>query len=321
MSIKQRILVVDDERFNLTVLAELLKADYTVILAKNGEQALERAAKQAPDLILLDIMMPEMDGYQVLKALKMNPATREVPVIFITGLKGEEDEEKGLLLGAVDYIAKPFHPAIVLARVKIHLKIMRQRKLLERIALLDGLTEIPNHRSFDERFTLEWQRAMRNQDPLSLGILDVDYFKQYNDTYGHGKGDKTLKAVAKTITRKLKRPSDFTARYGGEEFVILMPRTDAQGARSVAETICKAIEDEQIDHCSSTVSQWLTVSIGGATVVPSQNQSKGLLFETADTMLYTAKENGRRQAVWNDGEVNCHVESRSSCKQCPANHL
>ncbi|BCS94995.1 hypothetical protein DSLASN_06270 [Desulfoluna limicola] len=300
MSIKQRILVVDDERFNLTVLAELLKADYTVILAKSGEQALERAAKQTPDLILLDIMMPEMDGYQVLKALKMNPATREVPVIFITALRGEEDEEKGLLLGAVDYIAKPFHPAIVLARVKIHLKIMRQRRLLESIALLDGLTEIPNHRSFDERFTLEWQRAMRNKEPLSLGILDVDYFKQYNDTYGHGKGDKTLKAVAKTITRRLKRPADFTARYGGEEFVILMPRTDAEGARRVAETICKAIEDEQIDHCNSSVSQWLTVSIGGATVVPSQNESKRLLFDTADTMLYTAKENGRRQALWHD---------------------
>jgi diguanylate cyclase (GGDEF)-like protein len=298
MTNKQRILVVDDERFNLNVLADLLKTDYTVILAKNGDQALERAKKQPPDLILLDIMMPGMDGYQTLKALKENQTTREIPVIFITALGGGEDEEKGLLLGAVDYIIKPFQPAIVLARIKIHLKIVRQRKLLESIALLDGLTEIPNHRSFTERFTQEWQRAMRNGQPLSLGILDVDHFKQYNDTYGHGQGDEVLKTVATILTRELKRTTDFAARYGGEEFAMLMPETDAKGAVTLANRICKAIEDLAIEHAGASASQWLTVSIGGTTLVPAMEQTERQLFETADKMLYRAKGKGRNQAVW-----------------------
>lgn len=298
MNKKQRILVVDDERFNLNVLADLLKSDYTVILAKNGEQALERAGKQPPDLILLDIMMPGMDGYQALKALKENQTTREIPVIFITALGGGEDEEKGLLLGAVDYIVKPFQPAIVLARIKIHLKIMRQRKLLESIALIDGLTEIPNRRSYTQRFAHEWLRAMRKRAPLSLGILDVDHFKQYNDTYGHGRGDETLKTVAAMLTRKLKRPADFAARYGGEEFVILMPETDAKGAITLAEMICKVIEELGIEHAGSSLSRWLTVSIGGATVVPTMEQTERQLFENADKMLYEAKKKGRNQVAW-----------------------
>jgi diguanylate cyclase (GGDEF)-like protein len=298
MNNKQRILVVDDERFNLNVLADLLKTDYTVILAKNGAQALERAGKQPPDLILLDIMMPGMDGYQTLKALKENQTTREIPVIFITALGGGEEEEKGLLLGAVDYIVKPFQPAIVLARIKIHLKIVRQRKLLESIALLDGLTEIPNRRSFTERFTQEWQRAMRNGQPLSLGILDVDHFKEYNDTYGHGQGDEVLKTVAAILTRELKRTTDFAARYGGEEFAMLMPETDAKGAITLANRICKAIEELGIEHTGSAASQWLTVSIGGTTFVPAMEQTERQLFETADKRLYEAKRKGRNQAVW-----------------------
>ncbi len=298
MTKKQRILVVDDERFNLNVLADLLKTDYTVILAKNGEQALERAGKHPPDLILLDIMMPGMDGYQTLKALKETQTAREIPVIFITALGGGEEEEKGLLLGAVDYIIKPFQPAIVLARIKIHLKIVRQRKLLENIALLDGLTEIPNHRSFTERFTQEWQRAMRSRLPLSLGILDVDHFKQYNDTYGHGQGDEVLKTVATMLTGELKRTTDFAARYGGEEFAMLMPATDARGAVKLAQKVCKAMESLGIEHAGSSASQWLTVSIGGATLVPSLEQTERQLFENADKMLYEAKRKGRNQATW-----------------------
>lgn len=298
MTEKQRILVVDDERFNLNVLADLLKNDYTVILAKNGEQALERADKQPPDLILLDIMMPGMDGYQTLKALKENRSTRKIPVIFITALGGGQEEERGLLLGAVDYIVKPFQPAIVLARIGIHLKIVRQRNLLESIALLDGLTEIPNHRSFTERFAREWQRAMRSRGPLSLGILDVDHFKQYNDTYGHGRGDEVLKTVAAMLTRQLKRTADFAARYGGEEFVMLMPETDAIGAARLARKICRAIEALGIEHAGSSASRWLTASIGGATFECTMAQTERQLFESADQMLYEAKRKGRNKVIW-----------------------
>ena len=232
----------------------------------------------------------------MLKALKETQATREIPVIFITAL-GEE-EEKGLQLGAVDYIIKPFQPAIVVARIKIHLKIVRQRKVLENIALLDGLTEIPNRRSFKERFAQEWQRAMRYKSPLSLGILDVDYFKQYNDTYGHGQGDEVLKSVAELISMELKRSADFAARYGGEEFILLMPETDVQGAVKLAKKVCKEIENLCIPHSGSLESKWLTVSIGGATMVPSMEQIDRQLFEAADKRLYEAKNKGRNQVIW-----------------------
>ena len=295
---KPRILIADDERFNLNVLADLLKPGATVILAKNGIQALERANKQPPDLILLDIIMPEMDGYQVLRQLKNKKTTRDIPVIFISALAEVEDEEKGLLLGAVDYITKPFHPAIVQARVRNHLQIVRQRKLLENVALLDGLTEIPNRRSYNERFAQEWKRAVRNRSPLSLALLDVDYFKQYNDKYGHARGDDALKAIGALLSRLIKRPADFAARFGGEEFVILLPDTAEQGAEQVAESIRSEIEDLHIAHGCSPACGCLTVSIGGATLMPVAADPDQALIETADQMLYEAKKQGRNRVLW-----------------------
>ncbi len=300
MTDKERILVVDDERLNLKMLGELLKPEYTVILANSGPQALERAARVPPSLVLLDIVMPGMDGFHVLKRLKNHRATREIPVIFITALTGGEDEEKGLLLGAVDYIAKPFQPAVVLARIRIHMKILRQRRLLESIALLDGLTEIPNNRSFTERMALEWKRAHRTGAPLSLGVLDLDYFKEYNDTYGHGRGDEALKTVAALLDRELKRRTDFAARYGGEEFVLLMPETDAKGALMKAEMIRAALEALRIEHAGSPASGWLTVSIGGATMRPPTLETERQLFESADRMLYEAKKKGRNRSRWRE---------------------
>lgn len=295
---KQRILIVDDERFNLNVLANILRTDYSLILAKNGIQALERALKQPPDLILLDVMMPDMDGYQVMYNLKNNELLKDIPVIFVSALSEVEDEEKGLLLGAVDYITKPFSPAIVRARVGNHMKIVRQRKLLEKFALLDGLTEIPNRRNFMERFSQEWKRAVRNKMPLSLAIVDVDYFKQYNDNYGHSMGDVALKAVASVLSNELKRPTDFAARIGGEEFVVLLAESTAQGAHQLAESIRSSVESLQIKHVHSTLNR-LTVSIGGATIIPITDDQDHL-FECADQMLYRAKGEGKNRVVWQD---------------------
>lgn len=295
---KKKILIVEDETINLNMLTSILKNEYTLILEKRGARAVERAEQQLPDLILLDIMIPDLDGYSIISALKSNDRTKEIPVIFISSLSGAADEEKGFLLGAVDYITKPYNAAIIRARVKTHIMLVTQRQLLERIAMLDGLTEIANRRSFTERFSQEWERATRDGIALSLMILDVDAFKEYNDHYGHGMGDVALKALAFTFTEALNRPADFVARIGGEEFAILLPGTPATGGYALAESIRKAVESLNLPHVMSSISPFLTVSIGGATLVPTVMDGQKALFEIADQMMYHAKKQGKNNVQW-----------------------
>lgn len=298
MTEKHRILVVDDERLNRSILSDLLKAEHQVLLAKNGEQALARIESDADiDLILLDVMMPGMDGYEVLRRLKQTDQAISIPVIFITALSSTGDEELGLTLGAVDYITKPFHPAIVKARVDNHLRFVRQRKLLETLAGKDGLTEIDNRRSFDEALDREWRRAQRSGKPVSLAMIDVDYFKQFNDAYGHAKGDHVLKAVANALVGSLHRPGDLAARYGGEEFVALFPETDAQAAHHMAEVLRQAVESLGLPHEKSDTAPHVTVSIGGFSVTADVSDPASLV-ERADCMLYRAKRQGRNQTAW-----------------------
>lgn len=292
------LLIVDDEKQNRTLLTELLQDDYHIILAKNGLQALEKAQAHLPDLILLDVLMPEMDGLAVIRSLKAVDTTRHIPVIFVSALDTPEDEERGLDLGAVDYVAKPFHPPIVRARVRNHLQAVHQRRLLEQLALIDSLTEVPNRRRFAEVYEREWRRCMRNQRPLSLVILDVDLFKRYNDTHGHAAGDAALKRVASAIQGALKRPADFVARYGGEEFVVLLPDTSAANGQQLADTIRRAVQAECIPYPESDAGPWLTISLGGATLVPADVEVDARLFVAADQALYGAKGKGRNQAAW-----------------------
>jgi diguanylate cyclase (GGDEF)-like protein len=292
------LLIVDDEKQNRTLLTELLQDDYQIILAKNGLQALDRAQERSPDLILLDILMPEMDGFAVIRALKKNDSTRNIPVIFISALDSASDEELGLELGAVDYIAKPFHPPIVRVRVRNHLQSVHQRRLLEQLALIDSLTEIPNRRRFSEVYEKEWRRCMRNGSPLSLIVVDVDHFKIYNDTYGHAAGDLVLKRVAQTIQTALQRPADFVARYGGEEFVVILPEIEAAGAQEVAEKIRADVEQQKIHYPESSSANCLTVSLGGATQIPGKTEVDSELFCRADRCLYEAKRTGRNRVVW-----------------------
>jgi diguanylate cyclase (GGDEF)-like protein len=292
------LLIVDDEKQNRTLLTELLQDDYQIILAKNGLQALDRAQERSPDLILLDILMPEMDGFAVIRALKKNDSTRNIPVIFISALDSASDEELGLELGAVDYIAKPFHPPIVRVRVRNHLQSVHQRRLLEQLALIDSLTEIPNRRRFSEVYEKEWRRCMRNGSPLSLIVVDVDHFKIYNDTYGHAAGDLVLKRVAQTIQAALQRPADFVARYGGEEFVVILPEIEAAGAQEVAEKIRADVEQQKIHYPESSSANCLTVSLGGATQIPGKTEVDSELFCRADRFLYEAKRTGRNRVVW-----------------------
>ncbi|SFN40353.1 response regulator receiver modulated diguanylate cyclase [Formivibrio citricus] len=299
---KQRVLVVDDERVNRTVLSAVLKDENQVILAKNGEQALERLAIDAEiDLILLDVLMPDMDGYEVLRRIKANDATKDIPVIFITALNTMGDEEHGLNLGACDYIGKPFSPAIVKARVSNLLRFVRQRKLLETLAGRDGLTEIPNRRAFDTALEQEIGRSQRSGQPVSLAMLDIDYFKQFNDHYGHAQGDEVLKAVARVLTGALRRPADMVARYGGEEFVFILPDTDVRGGLEVAEAARQVIESMAIPHAASAIGPHVSVSIGGVTAIGDVSHAPGLL-RRADEQLYKAKQKGRNRVHW-DGVI------------------
>lgn len=294
------LLVVDDEKQHRTLLTELLQNDYRIILAKNGVQALERAREHEPDLILLDILMPEMDGFAVIRALKKNDHTRNIPVIFISALDSAADEELGLELGAVDYIAKPFHPPIVSVRVRNHLQAVHQRHLLEQLAMIDSLTEIPNRRRFDETLAREWRRCLRMQAPMSLMVLDVDHFKTYNDSHGHVAGDAALKQVAAAIQSCLHRPGDFVARYGGEEFVVLLPEVDTPGAQTLAERIRQKVAGLEIPHSASTTGPWLTASIGGSTCIPAESGIDTEFFSHADAQLYQAKHAGRNRVCWLD---------------------
>ena len=300
---KQKILIVDDERLNRKVLTELLSAKYHIIVSKSGDQAMERIQKNPDiDLVLLDVMMPEMNGYEVIKHLKDKDKTKDIPVIFITALDSNEDEEKGLHLGAADYITKPFNPAIVRLRVENHLRFVRQRKILEKLAGLDGLTEIPNRRSFDDALIKEWNRLSRNGLPLSLAMVDVDYFKLFNDNYGHAQGDQVLKSVANLLNWGMRRTTDLAARYGGEEFVLLFPETSSDDAQQRVEKIRESIEALKIYHEYSTAAPFVTVSIGGATAVNRQILP-ATLIETADAMLYKAKKSGRNSVIWKNSNL------------------
>lgn len=292
------LLIVDDEKQNRLLLTELFGSTYKIIQAKNGVQALEKARQHRPDLILLDVLMPEMDGMGVLRELKRDDATRLIPVIFITALSSATDEENGLNLGAVDYISKPFHPPIVRVRVRNQLQLLHQRRLLEQLASLDGLTGIPNRRQFDATLLKEWHRCQHNQQPLSLIVADVDFFKKYNDALGHAAGDRVLQEVAATLRQAARRPGDLVARYGGEEFVLLLPETDATSAQALAEGLQQLLHSKAFAHPNSSLGPWLTMSMGGNTIVPSTTALDPEFFALADAALYRAKHQGRNQVRW-----------------------
>ncbi|MCL2373167.1 MAG: diguanylate cyclase [Defluviitaleaceae bacterium] len=290
---KNSVLLVDDEIINLTVLEKLLAEEYILHKAKNGKEALQQAVANRPDVIILDVVMPGIDGYQVIEELKQIPIIRDIPVIFLTGLSGKGDEAKGLALGAVDYIQKPFNDVIVKLRVQTQLKIVNAMRTIESLSNLDQLTGIANRRAFTARMEYEWIRAVRQNSEISLIIIDIDNFKHYNDTYGHIQGDMALKSVADCMNNIIRRKTDFIARWGGEEFVVLMPLTPPEGAFHVAEVIRREIETTQIPHAGG--SQSVTVSIGVQTVYPNKDSRIDDLITDADSALYQAKRMGRNQ--------------------------
>ena len=295
---KSTVLIVDDTPENIDLLLGALGDTYHTRIALNGEKAIKIAESVRPDLILLDIMMPGMDGYQVCKTLRTNPDTQNIPIIFITALGSVEDEERGLRLGAVDYIVKPISPPIVRARVQNHIRLKMKSDLLESLAMLDSMTNIPNRRRFTESLDMEWKRALRSglSVPMTIIMIDIDNFKAYNDNYGHGAGDACLMLVAATLAAETSfRPADMVARYGGEEFIALLPETDVNGAKLIAERFRSCIEALRIPHEHSTVSRWVTVSVGHASIIPGPDYRAEGLQEEADQMLYKAKASGRNR--------------------------
>ena len=449
----ENILIVDDHPDNLKVLTQILsQQNYKLRKAINGKMALSSAFSKPPDLILLDIVMPEMDGYQVCQQIKENPITSEIPVIFMSALDEAFNKVKAFEVGGVDYITKPFQTKEVLARVQLQLQLQHQKHQLEEqnqklrqeitkrqeveiqlslfnqaiftcrnsviitdatqpnnpiiyvnqafekftgysasevqgkncrflqgedrdqpnldiirnalknekdclvimrnyrkdgtlfwnevsispvrdaagnithyigiqtditerqriqtaleeanrklqhLANIDGLTQIGNRRSFDETLNREWCRATREQQPLSLILCDVDYFKAYNDYYGHLQGDECLIQVAQAISQVVKRPSDLVARYGGEEFVVILPNTEGSGALKIAQLIQDQIRQLQSPHVKSDVSPYITLSLGISSIIPSGMTSSEQLVNAADCALYQAKQQGRNQIIVN----------------------
>ena len=289
------VLIVDDERINRTILAELLQEDCRIVLAKDGSSALERVRSEKVSLILLDASMPGMDGYEVLRRLKADPLTANLGVIFVTGQTDEEDEARGLRLGAADYVAKPIRPLLVRARVLNHLKLAAQREELERHSRQDGLTGIANRRHFDEELVRACRDAGGAVPMLGVALIDVDYFKQFNDRYGHTAGDEALRRVAQELARSVRGPFDLAARYGGEEFALLLPGVSSLPA--LLESVRLNIEGLRIPHESSRAIPFLTVSCGGTTTVGGEPRTPEHLLSRADEALYRAKRGGRNSVV------------------------
>ncbi|MFE3838426.1 GGDEF domain-containing response regulator [Pseudogemmobacter sonorensis] len=289
------ILIVDDDRLTRGLLADLLGLDCRILMARDGPSALQLMEREDIHLVLLDVSMAGMSGYEVLSRMKMIERLAYTPVIFITSLSEEVDEERGLALGAADYVQKPIHPAIVRARVFAHLRLEMQRRLLADLAANDGLTGLANRRTFDTALDRALRRATRRSEALAVGLFDIDHFKLFNDHYGHGAGDQTLRRVAAILGGHARRAGDLVARYGGEEFVLLTE--DWRDLAPVMEEARRAVEAADLPHAASPTSGRVTLSGGGAALVAVPGLEAAELLARADAMLYRAKAEGRNRVL------------------------
>ncbi|UCM45183.1 diguanylate cyclase [Aeromonas dhakensis] len=293
---KFTILVVDDEPIFIQLIFALLKDQHRIVMATSGEDALDVCRKIKPDLVLMDVMMEGLTGLDVCKIITNAPDLSDIPVIFLTSLSGEDDEMNCWNAGCADFIAKPFHQVTLFNRIKSQLKIKYQKELLKLASYTDAMTGIHNRLYLSEELPRLLLQTARDSLALSVLMLDVDFFKQYNDTYGHLAGDDALKQVAKTLKNCCARPLDLIARFGGEEFVIVLPSTDANGAALISTRIHQEIQGLDITHCASQTSK-LTVSIGCLSIRAGKASTDEVLF-AADKLLYEAKATGRSKTVF-----------------------
>ncbi len=292
---KPRLLVVDDQPINIQVMHQVFSGDYQVFMATSGAQALSICEVNPPDLVLLDVVMPGMDGFEICTQLKNQPSTRNIPVIFVTAHTDAAEETHGLSVGAVDFISKPVNPSVVRARVKTHLTLKFQSDLLRNLVFLDGLTGVFNRRYFDQQLGTEWARSIRNNTHVTVIMIDVDFFKRFNDRYGHLAGDDCLRTIAQTLKACLRRPADVVARYGGEEFACILPDTPFDVAMEMARDMEQRVRALKIPHEFSPFDGVATISIGLATrPMGTAGEALGLVG-LADAQLYVAKQNGRGQ--------------------------
>ena len=289
------ILAIDDESTTLEVLEAIFASDMDFIAAGSGEEGLNRALTDLPDLILLDLIMPNIGGFEILDTLKKNTETRNIPVIVITADTEETTEERCFNLGAADFVSKPFKSVIIKARVRNQLQVVSQFRTIERLGLIDPLTNIRNRRSFNDRLNTEWRRCLREKTPLSFLMVDVDKFKIYNDTYGHPQGDTLLKSLAVVFESLVRRPADIIARLGGEEFGLLLPDTSLKPAMEIAENIRSSVELLRVLTADGKSETKATVSIGVAALVPAEDIQVNDLITRADECLYQAKTSGRNR--------------------------
>ncbi|RCJ33850.1 diguanylate cyclase response regulator [Nostoc punctiforme NIES-2108] len=301
------VLIVDDEPFIRLILRHFLEREgYQIAEAQNGIEAINVFKQLHPDIVLLDAIMPDMDGFECCTQLELLDCNKHTPILMITGLDDQESVDRAFTVGAIDFVTKPIHWAVLRQRVK---RLIQQSQLqqkleavnleLQRLVTIDGLTQIANRRRFEEYFSQEWQLLKREQRPLSLILCDVDFFKLYNDTYGHRVGDRCLQKIAQAIKDMIKRPGDLVARYGGEEFAVILPNTDTKGATHVADEICHAVRGLAIPHQNSQVSPYVTISVGFTTEIPQPDSDLEEMIATADRALYKAKAAGRDRFVQN----------------------
>lgn len=294
-----KLLVIDDSAVQIEFLRSILKEDYEITACQTAEEGLRAAKEGGFSLILLDVVMPGADGFTVLRELKETELTRHVPVIMLTSLSDVQYEERGLVLGAVDYVAKPFSPVIIKARVRAHVQLYRYQMEFKKQATIDELTGVANRRYYEQMSAARWGEAIRFHLPLSICMFDIDKFKVYNDTYGHPAGDQVISSVAKTVSAHFQRATDLFARYGGEEFVAVFIGNDAKSAFEHMKAVRQSVEDLHIP-CTSGISPWVTISAGGVSVLPTAEDRYETYLKLSDTMLYDAKRLGRNMVVWSN---------------------
>jgi diguanylate cyclase (GGDEF)-like protein len=293
------ILIVDDEVSNIEIVAAALEDEHDLSFATSGKEALEVVEHVTPDLVLLDVMMPDMDGYEVCRRLKKIPRMADVPIIFSTALDGNDAEARGLSMGAIDYITKPISPIVVRARIHNHMEMKRMRDQLAQLAVTDALTGLSNRRRLESVMAEQAAALSETGGELSVIILDIDFFKRFNDEYGHAAGDRCIAMVAAALSRAVTRASDVTARYGGEEFACVLPNMGHADALAIAAAIRERVSRLGIPHRGSDAGPNVTVSVGVATAACRPGMRPADWIEAADAQLYSVKQHGR------DGVAGC----------------
>ncbi len=293
---KSRLLVVDNDPNQLRFYLQGLSKQYYCQFARTAHDAISYARQfPQPDLIIVDVVMPDLGGFEICRLLKCDPLTSNIPVIFASGIEDLDIKVRGFDLGCVDYITKPVLVPEMNARISTHLQLKRQAHILESLAYLDPLTQVPNRRQYNETLKREWSRSIRYAHPIAMILIDIDFFKQFNNFYGHGLGDDCLIKVAYHLNSLSRRPGDLFARIGGEEFVLLLSDCDELGAVNKAEEIIETVSQLNIANQGAPNHDRMTVSVGISVAKPKVSEEPLSLFQAADEALYNAKSSGRNK--------------------------